>query len=169
MRWIMYFGCMKNWWLCSSSLFWFQDETLQTSNVIGQGDIFYVLDKWSLYSFKYIKIFLCWCQFTIEVLWILHVYHKVLGGFVSSKIRLPTSDLYGFFSSHKKTNRFSLRNISVLSQAYQHLEALHWRGFTSSFNRSMCSMFNKHINFSIAYHSSYWGFVICITFHVMLN
>lgn len=102
MRWIMYFGCMKNWWLCSSSLFWFQDETLQTSNVIGQGDIFYVFDKWSLNSFKYIKIFLCWCQFTIEVLWILHVYHKVLGGFVSSKIRLPTSDLYGFFSSHKK-------------------------------------------------------------------
>lgn len=99
----MYFGCVKNWWLCSSSLFWFQDETLQTSNVIGQGDIFYVFDKWSLYSFKYIKIFLCWCQFTIEVLWILHVYHKVLGGFVSSKIRLPTSDLYGFFSSHKKT------------------------------------------------------------------
>lgn len=47
MRWIMYFGCMKNWWLCSSSLFWFQDETLQTSNVIGQGDIFYVFDKWS--------------------------------------------------------------------------------------------------------------------------
>lgn len=103
----MYFGCMKNWWLCSSSLFWFQDETLQTSNVIGQGDIFYVFDKWSLNSFKYIKIFLCWCQFTIEVLWILHVYHKVLGGFVSSKIRLPTSDLYGFyFFSQKKTIGF---------------------------------------------------------------
>lgn len=154
----MYFGCMKNWWLCSSSLFWFQDETLQTSNVIGQGDIFYVFDKWSLNSFKYIKIFLCWCQFTIEVLWILHVYHK------TSNIRF----VWVFFFSQKKT-RFSLRNISVLSQAYQHLEALHWRGFTSSFNRSMCSMFNKHINFSIAYHSSYWGFVICITFHVMLN
>lgn len=61
----------------------------------------------------------------------------------------------GFFLLTKKNNRFSLRNISVLSQAYQHLEALHWRGFTSSFNRSMCSMFNKHINFSIAYHSSY--------------
>lgn len=167
MRWIMYFGCMENWWLCSSSLFWFQDETLQTSNVIGQGDIFYVFDKWShLNILRYFCVdvnlqlkFSEYCMFTTKFWEVL--YHL--------KLDFQHQICMGFFLLTKKTNRFSLRNISVLSQAYQHLEALYWRGFTSSFNRSMCSMFNKHINFSIAYHSSYWGFVICITFHVMLN
>lgn len=167
MRWIMYFGCMKNWWLCSSSLFWFQDETLQTSNVIGQGDIFYVFDKWShLNILRYFCVdvnlqlkFSEYCMFTTKFWEVL--YHL--------KLDFQHQICMGFFLLTKRNNRFSLRNISVFSQAYQHLEALHWRGFTSSFNRSMCSMFNKHINFSIAYHSSYWGFVICITFHVMLN
>lgn len=157
MRWIMYFGCMKNWWLCSSSLFWFQDENLQTSNVIGQGDIFYVFDKWSHLSIlRYFCVdvnlqlkFSEYCMFTTKFWEVL--YHL--------KLDFQHQICMGFFLLTKKNNRFSLRNISVLSQAYQHLEALH----------CMCSMFNKHINFSIAYHSSYWGFVICITFHVMLN
>lgn len=167
----MYFGCMKNWWLCSS-LFWFQDETLQISihhsNVIGQGDICYVFDKWSLNSLKY-KIYFVdvnlqlkfskYCMFTTKFWEVL--YHL--------KLDFQHQICMGFFLLTKRNKRFSLRNILVLSQAYQHLEALNWRRFTSSFNRSMCSMFNKHINFSIAYHSSYWGFVICITFHVMLN
>lgn len=126
----MYFGCMKNWWLCSS-LFWFQDETLQISihhsNVIGQGDISYVFDKWSLNSLKY-KIFFVdvnlqlkfskYCMFTTKFWEVL--YHL--------KLDFQHQICMGFFLLTKRNKRFSLRNILVLSQAYQHLEALNWRG-----------------------------------------